>query len=80
MVDQWTLWGPPPGRAGEYLLPAHAEVATCRSCGRAIVWATTGAGKAIPLSLATVVERGGQKYALSHFADCPDAKDWSRKR
>jgi hypothetical protein len=27
----------------------------------------------------TIEERDGIKYALPHFVDCPDAKDWSKK-
>lgn len=67
-------------RAGEYPIPPNAEPSHCRSCGAAIVWARTEGGRAIPLSLATVAERDGVRYALAHFADCPDAKDWSKKR
>lgn len=81
MLDQYTLFdeAPPAPRRGEYPLPDHGDVRTCASCGQAIVWHTTDAGKRMPLSLATVVERGGVKYALSHFADCPDAREWSKK-
>lgn len=61
-------------------------MSACSSCGAPIVWATTEAGKAIPLSAATkqarvVVEEGpdGKLYAtvkttyLSHFVDCANA-------
>lgn len=67
-------------RAGEYELPAAGKVERCRSCDAAIVWTRTPNGRATPLSLATVQTRGGVRYALSHFADCPHAKDWSKKR
>lgn len=66
-------------RRGEYALPA-GQVEACRSCGARIVWARTPAGRAIPLSLATVQRRDGVAYALPHFVDCPNAKEWSRKR
>lgn len=67
-------------RAGEYPIPDDARPARCRSCGRAIVWTRTEHMKPIPLSLATVEERDGQRFAIVHFYDCPDAKEWSRKR
>lgn len=69
----------PAERKGEYALPAHANVETCRSCGAQIVWARTANDRAIPLSLATLQRRGGVAYCLSHFVDCKDARDWSRK-
>lgn len=69
----------PAPRRGEYPLPPGARVESCRSCGARIVWLHTPAGRSLPLSLATVQTRGGVTYALAHFADCPDAKDWSRK-
>lgn len=67
------------GRKNEYELPLRADPAHCRSCGAAIVWITTDHGKAMPLSVATIEERDGFKYALPHFADCPQAKEWSHK-
>ena len=67
-------------RAGEYPISAEAHVARCKSCQALIVWARTEGGRAIPLSLATVEERGGVRYALTHFADCPEAKQWSKQR
>lgn len=66
-------------RKGEYELPPGSTVESCRSCGAQIVWDRTRDGKAIPLSLATVQHRFGVAYALPHFVDCPDAKDWSKR-
>lgn len=65
-------------RKGEYVLPP-GQVEACRSCGAQIVWAHTPNGRAIPLSLATVQRRDGIAYCLSHFVDCPEAKDWSKQ-
>lgn len=65
-------------RAGEYPIPASALPAQCRSCGAAIVWTRTASGKIIPLSLTTVEVRSGVRYALTHFADCPHAREWRR--
>lgn len=67
-------------RAGEYAIPAGAAPSRCRSCDAHIVWARTEGGRSIPLSLATVEEREGVRYALAHFADCPHSKQWSKKR
>lgn len=77
---QTELFPEPAPRRGEHPLPEHGDVRTCASCGASIVWTTTAAGKRMPLSLATVATRGGVTYALSHFADCPEGKDWSKKR
>jgi hypothetical protein len=63
-------------RVGEYQLPAHARNTYCKSCGCPIVWAKTGAGRAIPLSLRTVAHRDGERYALTHYADCPQSREW----
>lgn len=70
----------PAVRKGEYAVPEGAELKTCASCGAAIVWTTTIHQRRIPLSVATIVEREGQRWALSHFADCEHGKLWSRKR
>lgn len=70
---------PPSPRRGEYPLPEGARVEHCRSCGAEIVWAQTAQGKAIPLSLATAQTRNGVQYLLSHFSDCPDGKEWSKR-
>ena len=69
-----------PSRKGEYLVPEGKPVQTCDSCGAQIVWTRTRNKKPIPLSVATIERREGIAYALSHFADCPDAKGWSKKR
>lgn len=63
---------------GEYVIPAGVDVESCRSCGANIVWAKTAAGKAVPLSLALVEERGGQRITKTHFVDCPDGRGWKR--
>lgn len=63
--------------------------ATCRSCGAAIVWAVTAAGKRMPLDAKPerrLVREGRQEPPLvvvtdtytSHFATCPNA-DQHRK-
>jgi hypothetical protein len=68
-------------------------VSACRSCGAAIVWATTENGKPIPLDrepirgLFHLDRRPGETFAIgaappayvSHFATCPNA-DAHRKR
>lgn len=64
-------------RKGEYMLPRGARHAYCRSCGRDVAWIKTGNGRSMPLDLSTTVERDGQRYALSHFATCPQGREWS---
>ena len=69
----------PTSRPNEYAVPEDAKLVACRSCGMPMVWARTPAGKPLPLSVATIEIRDGVRYALPHFVDCPEAKDWSRK-
>lgn len=71
---------PVAARKGEYELPSDARIDRCKSCDAQIVWTYLPSGKAMPLSLATVQTRGGKKYCLSHFADCPHGKEWSTKK
>lgn len=70
----------PGPRRGERVLPAGARIDRCKSCDAQIVWTRTEDGRAMPLSLATAQTRDGVCYVLPHFADCPEAKEWSRKR
>jgi hypothetical protein len=65
---------------------------TCRSCGAAVEWAELVSGKRMPFDPPIVVVRtqgsllAGDRtveevdtsVTLSHFATCPDAKDWRR--
>ena len=64
-------------------------MANCRSCGAAIIWATTTAGKRMPLdpkpisvAIGEGVTNGGtveiRRGYVSHFATCPSA-DQHRK-
>lgn len=66
-------------KRGEFPLEG-AKAGTCRSCGAAIAWATTAHGAAIPLDLARVTDYNGQRYAVTHFAHCPEGREWSRKK
>ncbi len=65
---------------------------TCRSCGAAIEWAETIRGKRMPFDApivvvrsqgspleARVVEFVDTTVTPSHFATCPQAKDWRRR-
>lgn len=70
----------PGPRTGEYPMPDGARIEQCRSCSAQIVWARTPAGRAIPLSLATVQTRDGKQWLLSHFSDCPHGREWSNKQ
>ena len=66
-------------RKGEYELPAHAQLRTCHTCNAPVVRIQTAKKRFMPLSIATIEERAGVKYALSHFIDCPDATKWSKR-
>lgn len=62
-----------------FVRPADCWMGKCRSCGAPMAFVTTKQGKAMPLSLATIEEREGVRYALPHFIDCLDSKDWSKR-
>lgn len=66
----------------------------CRSCGAAIVWAKKADGSPTPLEacepaegnihvdangIALVGKKGSGHY-LSHFARCPQAASWRKKK
>jgi hypothetical protein len=64
----------------------------CRSCGAPVEWAELTTGKLMPfdppiVTVATLmpVIIGGRiveevaQATVSHFATCPDAKDWRRR-
>jgi hypothetical protein len=59
-----------------YPVPNDAQMTRCRSCGAKIIWTRRLNGNAIPLSVKTIEWRGKERYACSHFADCPDAEQW----
>lgn len=63
---------------------------TCRSCGAAIVWATSERTGEWVITDGKASHQGkapasyGTEYTLprykSHFADCPQAEQWRRPR
>lgn len=62
-------------RRGEYRVSPTGQIRHCASCNAEIIWTTTVNQKRIPLSVATIrVDEQGQRFALSHFADYPNAK------
>ena len=68
-------------RPHEYEVPEYvSHVVPCRSCGKPMIFIRTDAGKAMPLSAATIEMRDGKRFALPHWADCAQAKEWSKKR
>lgn len=76
-LPQRDLFG---ARPGEYMLPKVPLMpARCQSCKAAIVFIRTRSGAMMPLSLSTVEERDGDQYAMPHWIDCPDSKEWSGK-
>jgi hypothetical protein len=52
----------------------HARIEYCRSCGAAVWWGRTAAGKPNPFD---VVE--GRRTAVTHFSTCPQARQWSKR-
>lgn len=65
---------------GYFPLPAAAKRGTCRSCGAPIAWVTGARGGHMPLDLGTVEQRDGIDMAQTHFARCPQAATWSKKK
>jgi hypothetical protein len=67
-------------RNGEYVVPSDGRsLDSCKSCGADLIWTTSGKGKFVPLSVATIEEREGVRYALPHFVDCPHSRHWSKR-
>lgn len=52
-----------------YPVPHDAPVKRCQSCGGPIVWTLTDTGAKMPLN----------PDGVSHYATCPQAKQWSGK-
>jgi len=66
---------------------------TCRSCGASIEWAELTSGKRHPFDRpirpasvqgaiigGRVVEEVDTSVSSTHFATCPDSKDWQRRK
>jgi hypothetical protein len=51
-------------------IPSSANPTECRGCRALIYWIKTAAGKAMPVN----------PDGVSHFATCPDAKEFRRKK
>ena len=63
------------------------EIRNCRSCGAKIVWMKTKLGKTIPVDVVMGCKVDDTKETIfdpdlmtSHFATCPDAKKWRKKK
>lgn len=65
-------------RTGEYEVPDN-PVRKCLSCQADIIWTKTGKDKAMPLSVATIEWHDGKRWAMPHFIDCPQGKEWSKR-
>lgn len=64
--------GPPPKKRGPtFEFPPSAPRVPCRSCRADVVWIVTEGGRRMP------VDPGTKE---SHFATCPHAADWRKKR
>jgi hypothetical protein len=62
------------GPKGTLLCTVMQTDALCRSCGAEIVWVKTPSNKNMP-----IIEPEEGMPAETHFADCPQGRDWSRK-
>jgi hypothetical protein len=77
MEVQHTLFDLP--AAGEYEIAPGAKLEKCRSCGASIVWGSTKTGAPIPLDTNHVRIIGSTQYGTTHFATCPEAREWRRR-
>jgi hypothetical protein len=59
-------------------------MAKCRACKAEIMWMTTTNGKKIPVDIETVGDIGATVFdpdtMVSHFATCPDAEKFRKRR
>ena len=53
-----------------YTVELREPPARCRSCNAEIAWATTPAGRRMPLN----------RDGTSHFANCPEADTWRKRK
>jgi len=59
------------------------KISKCRSCNADIIWMETVKGKSVPVDPENI--RGFDKNGFfheirrTHFASCPDARNWSKK-
>lgn len=63
---------------GNYEMPAGAKQERCRSCGALIVWGKTASGSAMPLDVLNQLTIDGKRYGRTHFATCPQGREWRR--
>lgn len=61
-----------------YAVHPHARQTVCKSCGAALIWATTRNGAHVPLSASQLRQIEGEQYAPSHSLDCPQASGHSK--
>lgn len=62
---------------------ADPRIDRCNSCRAEIIWLKTPAGKNNPVNAATVLPEDtvfNWERHVSHFATCPDAGAWRRKK
>lgn len=55
-------------------IPDEVKIQACRSCGHAIWWGTTLAGKRCPFDV-----EHGQPTTITHFSTCPQARSWTKR-
>jgi len=85
LIEHCRLLQPPqplrPARLGEYEVPNDAQPDYCHSCDAPIFWIRTLNNKFMPISVATLEQDlGGRRFGLSHFTDCPNAKQHRKPR
>jgi hypothetical protein len=54
------------------------QLSKCKSCGAAIRWGKTPAGRNVPIDVKPTMQDGRPVY-LSHFQTCPNASQHSRR-
>jgi hypothetical protein len=64
---------------GEYIVPTGATPEPCRSCGASVIWGHTNHGNPVPLNADHIRTIGTVRYAMTHFATCPQARGWRKQ-
>lgn len=60
------------------------KITYCKSCSAEIVWLVTSLNKMIPVDADSIDDHGAEVFdpdqMTSHFATCPDADKWRKKK
>jgi hypothetical protein len=65
----------------DFHCPRGSRESKCTACGAEVAWIlSTKNNRWQPLSIASTVVQDGERYMESHFADCPKASRFRKKK